>query len=268
MRYLAYEPRPALRKYVENLWTLTDAPGHARERIVPSGTVEIVFNLNADEITIQDPVIGIEHRFRGAVASGCYERAFEFDTRAHALVVGVHFKAGGAARLLSAPSGVLANRHVNLEDLWGREAVELRDRMCAASSAHRRFELLENALLVRASKSPSRRPAIDIALSAFEQPRTPVGAVADLLGLSRRRFIEMFFEDVGMSPKRFAMVRRFQRARVNAQRGHAWSRVALESGYYDQAHLCRDWLELTGVSPAAFVGLQRTPVKENHLAVP
>ena len=263
-----HTPRPALREHVEHLWTLSDAPGHARERIVPSGTIELVFNLHADELRIHDPFTAVERRFRGAVASGCYERAFEIDTRAHVLVVGVHFKPGGAARLLGAPSGALANLHVGLDELWGQEAVDLRERLGAASSPRLRFELLEHALLARAAKQPHRRPAIGVALAALDQPRATVGAVAEALGLSRRRLIEIFSEDVGISPKRYAMVRRFQRALAIAQREQAWSRIALEGGYYDQAHLCRDWVELTGVSPAAFVALRGTPVKENHLAVP
>jgi AraC-like DNA-binding protein len=72
-----------------------------------------------------------------------------------------------------------------------------------------------------------------------------------------------------MAPKRYARVRRFQRALSRATSGPppAWAEVALECGYYDQAHLCREWSELTGLSPSKFLALHATPVKDNHVAV-
>jgi AraC-like DNA-binding protein len=270
MRYLAHPPIPALRAHVEYLWTLSDTPGHARERIVPSGTIELVINLQEDAFGIHDPFTRTERTFRGAIASGCYERAFEIDTRAHALVMGVHFKPGGAARLLGVPPGALANAHADLHDLWGRQAGELRDRLCAASTPRQRSDLLEHALLARLQDRGHRRAAVSAALAELDQPRIAVGQICRALGLSRRRFIEIFSEDVGMSPKRYSMVRRFQRALAIAQHtpSPAWSRIALACGYYDQPHLCRDWVELAGVPPAEFIGLRGIPVKENHLAVP
>lgn len=270
MRYLARQPRPPLDDLVEYLWALSDAPVHERERIVPSGTVELVINLHANVIRVLDPIAGIVRRFRGAIVSGCYTRAFEIDTRAHTLVTGVHFKPGGAARLLGVPPGAFANGHVDLEDLWGRDAVVLRERLCAAPTSRQRLELLERALIARLPGGGQRRRAVTTALTTLEQPGIEVGRVAQALGLSRRRFIEIFTEDVGMPPKRYAMVRRFQRALAAALRSRsaAWARIALECGYYDQAHLCRDWVDLTGVTPAELVGLRRIPVKEHHVAVP
>jgi AraC-like DNA-binding protein len=266
MRYEAHRPSAPLGEHVEYFWALSDAPGHMRERIVPSGTIELVINLHADEFRI---FAGNERRFRGAMVSGCYSRAFEIDTRAHTRVLGVHFKPGGAARLLGVPPGALTDAHVGLDDLWGRSAIDLRERRCAAPTPRQRIDLLEQALIARLPDRPYRRAAVSAALIELDQPDIEVGQVAKALGLSRRRLIEIFTEDVGMPPKRYSMVRRFQRALAVALRSPsaAWARIALECGYCDQAHLCRDWIELAGVSPAEFVRLRGIPVKENHVAV-
>ena len=109
MRYLVHQPGPRLGGVVESLWFVSDAPGHRRERIVPSGTVELVINLHEDECRIYEPVTGRERWFRGAIVSGCYSTAFEIDARAHALVLGVHFRPAGAARLFGVPAGALAD---------------------------------------------------------------------------------------------------------------------------------------------------------------
>jgi len=270
VRYLAHRPSPPLDELVDCLWVLRAAPPHSRERIVPSGTPGLFINLHDDAFRIHDPSTGGERRFRGALVSGCYRNTFEIETRAHAHILGVHFKPGGAARLLGAAAGELANAHAGLDDLWGRRATELRERLCAASTDRERFDLLERALIARMQDRSQPRPAVRAALAALERPGVDVGGVARALGFSHRRFIEVFFEDVGMAPKRFAMVRRFQRALAAAldSPSLAWARLAIEHGYYDQAHLCRDWVELAGISPAHLVGLRDIPVKLNHVAIP
>lgn len=270
MRYLVHQPGPPLRGFVDSIWLVSDAPGHERERIVPSGTIELVINLHDDEFRIYESVTGRERRFRGAIVSGCYSAAFEIDTRAHSLVLGVHFKPGGASRLLGVPAGTLADDHVGLDDIWGPSATKLRTRLCAAPSLQQRIALLEQALIARLPDRPHRRLAVSAGLVELDQPGVEVGHVARVLGLSRRRFIEVFTEDVGMTPKRYSMVRRFQRALTLAIRSQSvtWSQIALECGYFDQSHLCRDWAEFTGMSPGEFRTLRAIRVKENHVALP
>src|SRR5690349_9821974 len=86
MQYSIHRPRSPLNGPVDYLWALNDAPAHARERIVPSGTMELVINLDEDELRIYDPAAAREgcRRFRGALVSGCYSAPFEVDTREHA----------------------------------------------------------------------------------------------------------------------------------------------------------------------------------------
>jgi AraC-like DNA-binding protein len=272
MRYSVHKPSPPLNGFVSYLWSLSDAPHHELERILPSGTIELVINLQEDELRIYRslPAGKVCHRFRGVIASGCYGSPFEIDTQEHASVVGVHFEPGGAARLLGLRPGEIADAHVGLEDVWGRRASELRERLCGEPDERERFRILEQALTARLLPVLHARRAVSAALSALDQPDVEVGEVATWLGLSRRRFIEIFTEDVGMTPKRYSRVRRFQRALALATRSRApsWSELALECGYFDQAHLCREFAELAGVSPGELLVLRTTPAKENHLALP
>jgi AraC-like DNA-binding protein len=272
MRYSVHTPGPPLNEFVSNLWSLSDAPRHERERILPSGTIELVINLQEDEFRIYGSLATDRacRRFRGAIVSGCYGSPFEIDTREHASVVGVHFRPGGAARLLGLRPGEITDAHVGLEDVWGRRATELRERLCGEPDQRERFRILEQALTARLLRVPPGRTAVNAALSALDQPGVEVGEVARSLGLSRRRFIEIFTEDVGMTPKRYSRVRRFQRALALATsaRTPTWAQLALECGYFDQAHLCREWAELAGVSPGELLVLRTTPAKENHLALP
>ncbi len=221
MRYSVHKPSPPLDGFVDYLWSLSDAPRHARERILPSGTIELVINLQEDEFRIyRSPATGTAcDRLRGAIVSGCYGSPFEIDTQEHASVIGVHFRPGGAARLLGLRPGEISDAHVGLGDVWGRRAAELRERLCGEPDRRERFRILERALTARLTGVPHGRRAVGAALSALDQPGVAVGEVAERLGLSRRRFIEIFTEDVGMTPKRYSRVRRFQRALALSTRG-------------------------------------------------
>jgi AraC-like DNA-binding protein len=271
MRYEARRPGPPLSAYVDRLWVVEGTPGAQRERVLPTGGLELLFNLvDAQGGLIYDPS-GRAHRSNATAAiAGCYGTAFEYDTRVRTYVAGVHFKPGGAARLLGAPAGAFANLHVDLAAVWGRAASELRDRLCEAASSRDQFDVLERVLVARLPSRWQPRPAVTCALAELARPDVEVGSVARTVGLSRRRLIEVFSDDVGITPKRYAMVRRFQRALELSARSRipSWSGIAVQAGYYDQPHLCRDWRELTGLSPQDFVARRGLAIKDNHVAVP
>src|SRR5687767_12895452 len=113
MFYRSYSPARPLGDFIERLWFCSDAPPHPRERILPSGTIELVVNLRDDEIRIYDPSHSDRcRRFSGAVISGAYSRFFAIDPMVHASIIGVHFRPGGAFQFLGLPAGELADTHI------------------------------------------------------------------------------------------------------------------------------------------------------------
>jgi hypothetical protein len=131
MLFWAHKPVPSLARFVDHLWCLNDAPAHQLERVLPAGTLELVINLDQNEFRIHDRERpGQYQRFAGAIVSGAYSRYFVIDTREHASIIGVHFKPGGALPFFAVPPGALADRHVELEQLWGVSARELREQLC------------------------------------------------------------------------------------------------------------------------------------------
>jgi AraC-like DNA-binding protein len=271
MIYQTYVPGPALARWVEYLWQLSDAPRHARERIVPSGTLELVVNLFEDEIRIYDPNAALPcRRYPGAVVSGAFSTFFEIDAREHALVVGAHFRPGGASEFLRGlPTHELGDSHVALDDLWGPSARELREEACEATSASDRFRILEQALMAQKLPSGRQRRAVEAAVSALHEPETSVRRVAEQLGMSHKHLIEVFRTQVGTTPKLFQRLLRFQRALalVRAAREPDWARLALAAGYFDQSHLLRDFSAFAGRTPREYLREWTAAVKEHHLPI-
>jgi len=255
MRFRSYVPAPPLAAFVEDFWLYEDyRPRHLMERILPSGTTELVINLREDELRIYDRVRpGSCERFSGAVVSGPYARFFVIDTAEEASLLGVHFRNGGAFPFFGLPVSELVNTHVELEALWGRAGRELRERLLGATRPIDRFRVLEAALVRRLLGISSRAAVVPYALAALgRETATPVHDVAQRTGLSHRRFIEVFKTEVGLTPKLFQRVQRFHRVLRHVQRTPTvqWSRVAVDGGFFDQSHLVRDFVEFSGFTPA------------------
>ena len=270
MIYHSRNPTSRLADFVERFWQCLDTPSHRPVRILPSGTIELVINLCEDEVRVYDSAQAERcMRFSGAVVSGPYSGCLMIDPMQHSSIIGVRFKPGGAFPFLSAPAHELADMHLDLETLWGRTAAELRERLRAATTVAERFSLLEDALVSRLRHPPRRHGAVPIALATFD--RTEGGAtvhdVARRVGLSQRRLIEVFATEVGLTPKLYCRVRRFQKARDLVWKVEApdWARVAIDCGYFDQSHLIRDFQAFSGLSPAAYLRQSSEEVLPNRV---
>ena len=155
-------------------------------------------------------------------------------------VAGVAFKPGGTVPFMRMPAHEASDADPPLESLWGRRrAAALRDRLLGSDSIDATLDALE-AVLNEMWRPPGLHPAVNFALAAFDRApsTTTVATVTGAIGLSAKRFIERFKIEVGLTPKRYCRVRRFQRTLALANRGRRvdWTGVALDCGYFDQAH--------------------------------
>jgi AraC-like DNA-binding protein len=258
MLFHCHKPRPPLCEFVDNIWLYQDYAGvHEREMILPSGTFEMVFNLQEDELRIYGPRSPAEcRRYTGAIISGPYAGSFMSDAAEEASIIGVHFKPGGAFAVLGISAGELANTHIDLSAVWGHFAAELREQLCALAKPMERIELLERALLARLCDAHIAHGAVGGALAVLmcSGGQAMVRDIARAVDLSQRRLIALFTDQVGLTPKLFGRVQRFQRAVARAQCAGKvdWAQVAADCGYFDQSHLIRDFVEFSGMSPAGY----------------
>lgn len=268
MRYVVHVPPPPLSRFVEMFWIHEGTATHARERVLPTGTLELVVSLDDDALRVYAGDDGKGAAEDAALVCGAHARYFVIDMGVPLRTAGVHFRAGGTLPFFGVPADALSDAHVSLDALWGAGAgAELHERLVAAPDHGARFRLLEQVLLARLRDPAAGHLAVRYGVRELRAPGGP-GSIRELterIGISHRRFVQLFREQVGLTPKLFWRIHRFQEVlRASARADEVdWSEVALRCGFYDQAHFIHDFRDFSGLTPSAYLRL-RTEYP-NHL---
>ena len=270
MLYIHKRPAPPLDAFVESVWLCRNDPRPRKlERVLPSGSAQLIVNLKEDETRVyQNTSAGlICHTSPGSILSGLATRFQLIDTDEQSHVAGVVFRPGGTLAFAKLPASELSNADVPGEHIWGRELTSrLREQLLAATNANAALAAME-AWLLDIWYARSCHPAVDFALKIFHSSPSvaTIRQVTDAISLSSRRFIEKFEMQVGLTPKRYCRLLRFQSAVANAH-GPApldWAQLALDCGYFDQAHFIHEFREFSGITPRAYAA--NTTAFQNHV---
>jgi AraC-like DNA-binding protein len=271
MDYRRRRPGGALAGFVELVWQW-DGPArpHGFERLLPDGSMELVINLRDEEIRLYDRRdVRRYERLEACALVGPHSEYFVIDTAQQGCVMGVHFRPGGAFPFFRPPANELHGLHVSLSELWGGFAREVRERLLAARTVEAQFDVLEAALMARLARPLERHGAVSYALQEFYGggERT-IADVGEATGLSARRFVEVFKQQVGLAPKQYCRVRRFQRVIRSLPPGRVldWAGVAADCGYFDQAHLIHEFRTISGLSPGEYAAARDEHL--NHVPMP
>ena len=252
----------ALTPFVSSIGYLRGRFAHSSELALPSGTVQLLVNLDQDRIRCG------AHRSSGAGLQGPFTRPTLIDPADQREIVWVAFRFGGSYPFFPVDAGETQDLLIDLADLWG--PVSLRDRLLAAPTVPGKLRAVEELLVARAIRPLDPDPAVAVAAAALHRGAT-VREVADRLGWTPRWLGRRFGSRVGLAPKRFARIRRFQRllrARLAAADGATdgdWGRLAARCGYHDQAHMIHEFRELSGITPGGY--RPRSAEEPNHVPV-
>ncbi|MEL6269746.1 MAG: helix-turn-helix domain-containing protein [Chloroflexota bacterium] len=261
MALTIHRPQGALADSIEMLWCYEGYhPAHPAERILPIGHMEIVISLTDVPFRLRY-ADGMTRHIAHALVSGGQSQPYLTDTSQSMMLLAVLFRPGAALPFFGAGGHELHNQHLSLEDLWGLAASDLYCRLLEAGTVQARFQILEQALCERLVRAKARHRAVGYALAAFRTApgNVAVRQVADDIALSHARFIQVFREDTGMTPKQYVRVQRFQRAMhmLAANSSVEQTDVALACGYYDQSHFINDFRKFAGITPTEYAPWSR-----------
>jgi AraC-like DNA-binding protein len=231
--YREFQPRPELSDLVACTWErrvpVDDGPGATR--VLPDGCIDLIW------------------RDGGLLVAGPDRQAFMSPLRPGETIVGIRLRPGAAGGVLGLPASELRDTRVELDAVWEKAGDELAERVDAADAPHFRRRALEDALLERLSTARQPDTLVLAAARLLGRPGSRVGALRDALGVSERQLLRRFQAAVGYGPKTLDRVLRFQRF-VSMAPHEDLARAAADLGYADQAHMTRECVQLSGLTPA------------------
>jgi len=251
-----YFPDAPLADHVQLFWHVSGRANYLRDRRLPTGSAHLLFNLGAAPTLFAREPGGVSRSFPTCWLAGQSESFIETGSHGDTVLLGAQFHSHGAYRLLRLAQHELSDRVIELEALLGDHVLGLRQRLLETSSLLGRFVLLEQWLLRLLDRGAQVHPAV------VEASRTIAGthgqialpALSRHTGFSREHLIRRFREQVGLTPKAYGNIVRFNRALELARApASSWAEIAQSCGYYDQSHLVRDFQRFAGRAPATLL---------------
>lgn len=267
--FYRYPPSRELAPFVESIWGVRGAAEFTREAVLPNGVVELMINFGPTQRVHAYGDREVDEPFRWSWLAGIQDQRLVVGSPEGVNHMGVRFRPGGAHAFFDLPMDEVTNQVVELDDLLGPAAGELRERAAAAASDLERARAVERWLVGRRYAVHPHYATIRRALDLLQASAfgLSIGELCEQLGLSDRHVLTQFRRVVGLSPKTMSRIARFQ-AVVGATEGREevdWSRLAYRFGFADQSHLVREFRRLAGVTPTEFLA-RRTP-EEAHVVV-
>jgi AraC-like DNA-binding protein len=262
MDYVGRVPAPPLDRFIDDVYCLTGVPRHRLMNVPPMPSAHLFVNLGGPvRLWDSDPSVP-PATFVDGWFMGVWTRRFLFEYPARVRLVGVHFKPWGISPFADVPATELRNRCVPVDAVWQRSLDRIRNRIGDLASAGDTLRVVEAELRSRLAEAPSR--GLDLVQYTAGRLATahgvvPVGALTDAAGVSGNHLAAQFKSHVGVTPKRVARIYRFARLilSVDALGPVDWSELACTAGYFDQAHLSKEFKDFTGHTPSEYLALRR-----------
>jgi AraC-like DNA-binding protein len=243
-------PHPALRRDIRTLtgwYERTD--GRLRRRELPGARIVLVVSFG--------PRMDVDGRTFTSFAAGLYDAPALTEHAGFGHGIQSYMTPLGARRFFGLPMGEIAGQTVELEDLIGPAAHELAERLAETPDWPTRVDRFERAIAARVLTAPPVASELEWAWDRLVESggAVPIGELAAELGWSRRHLAARFRSELGMTPKALARLLRFERAAARLRAGDDLADLALDAGYYDQAHFNRDFRAFAGTTPTEYLAV-------------
>ncbi len=262
-RLASATPPADLAPFVAEFWEIEGVAGYGYEKLIPRGLADFMINLGPPQNVLQHPTDLAPPTYVDAWLSGIHDTPL-FAAPAHGSgdfnthFIGARLKPEGVAGIFGMDASDITNRVVEAEDFAGPAVRSARTQMGETSNTQNRFAILSDFLRRQARNhgkhpSPTVLWAMDRTLAMGGNLR--IDQLCAELSVSRKHLNALYKHAVGLSPKTYARLARFRMVmdRLDAPAQETWVGIALDRGYFDHAHLVRDFNQFAGEAPEAFL---------------
>lgn len=265
-----YVPAPPLNAFIDHLYYLDGTITRRHAQILPLPILDFKINLGNPLILYPAEMgTGTGAELRESWSVGIYTVPHHVDWPTAMRLYGVRVKAGGAFPLFQLPLSNLHNQVVCLDGIWGNRVWDIRHQLATAPTIHAGFQLLERFLLDRLQDAPHGLDLVQYAIQQItrHQGILSIRALSDHIGISQNHLATLFKRLVGIPPKDFARLTRFEFA-LRTFEAMAWQvtdlgDMAHRLGYYDQSHFNKDFVAYSGYCPTDLIAQRRATIEQN-----
>lgn len=258
MIYRIHKPAPPLSQYIDWFFYYRGyQASHQMEKLLPDGSIDLLIDLtDTPKKLFHDEGAASFTTFTKGWISGMKTDYILIDASVSHMI-GVHFKPGGLYPFVDFRVSELNNRTLDLDLVFGSSVMDLRDSILEASAIEEKFSRLEAFLLEKMDGHSEKNPFVSYAVSCLLN--TPdmwsIGRLTEKTGITQKHLITLFKKHVGLPPKLFARISKFQKViqLVEQQQMIDWTSLAYECGYYDQAHFIREFRSFSGINPSSYL---------------
>ncbi|HBH49673.1 MAG TPA: hypothetical protein DDX98_13590 [Bacteroidales bacterium] len=261
-----------LNQFIDHFYYYTGFnPQHFVDRFLPDGDVQIIFDLTDYPKYIYDNETLKEIQSCKKVwFSGFRTEPITIPSGKESEMLIVQFKKGKAYPFVIEPMQNLKNFVVDAELVLNPEILNIRDNLLNTPEPSEKLLVLEQKLLDCYYSQLSENPFVDFAVAAItaSPDQCSIKSIAENAGYSQKHIIKIFKEHVGVTPKEFLRVIRFQKViqQIELQKSVDWSAIAYDCGYYDQSHFISDFKLFSGFTPNVYMAnrgeiLNYVPIK-------
>jgi AraC-like DNA-binding protein len=249
-----WQVEPRLTEIVASMWYGAGKTAYQRDRILPSGTSQLLINLGPPQYRIEPGPPEVRVPFVDIWYSGLHQGPIDTEAPHGNALLGVAFTSRGTFPWLGERMDGLSDRIIALADALGDGALALRERLLNTEPLALRFRLVERWLMARLKPRSIVHPAVRWAVDqiAASGGRVTIESLATQTGFTRKHLGNLFQRQVGLTPKALARIHRFRGALdiLNKADGQVpWTELADACGFYDQSHLINEFRRFTGFSP-------------------
>jgi AraC-like DNA-binding protein len=253
MFYKEYKPIEALSNHVKCIWVLENARYDDAVNVVfPDGCMELIFHFGPPFKRISNHQQQVQEK---SILVGQLNKPLHLQATGSADIIGVRFHPWGLYPLVNMPLQHITNGEMPIRHIWGNDAHELEEKIYQLDKEAAMDEIQQ--FLFKQANHPSYQIEMlkkVITRLKGQQGNVKIDELAEMSNLSVRQFTRNFTLLVGLPPKVFAGIIRFQSffSQCNQQPEVNLGELALQCGYYDQAHFIREFKQYAGMSPGAY----------------
>jgi len=258
MIFEQYNLPAILEKHIDSILYFKDfTPNHSIERIVPTGHMFIIFELdNIPRNTFDNETLKPIETFTKVWISGAHKNYLSISAHQNSEMLVIKFKPTGAFPFLHCSLSELCDKVIHAKEIFGEQIIELRDKILSAKNPNGKFDIVSEWLMKRMdSKRESPESIITFIEQLQKEPISNIKDIVDSYPFTQKQLIEHFKKYVGITPNYFNRILRFNEIlkKINEKEVVSWTEIAYSCDYSDQSHFIKEFILFSGFNPQKFI---------------